>query len=104
MTDLTELANVDVHDFTKVYNFCFGGGGIYTPTDRDKAMIEDAINSYIAECEQAAPRPPKSLHWLGDRDDADQTRHAVDTTGCVLYFDSEGDCLQFMRRLTGRAK
>lgn len=44
---------IDVHGFVQVYNFCFDGGGIYTPTDRDKAMIEDAINCYVAECEQA---------------------------------------------------
>jgi hypothetical protein len=39
---------------------------------------------------------PKAMHWLGDRENADETRHAVDTTGCVLYFDNQGDCLEFM--------
>lgn len=48
-----ETKMIDVRHFVEVYNFCFDGGGIYTPTDRDKAMIEDAINCYIAECEQA---------------------------------------------------
>jgi hypothetical protein len=46
------------------------------------------------------PVTPKSLHWLGDREDADATRHALDMTGCVAYFDRQSDCLAFMRWLT----
>jgi hypothetical protein len=53
MTTKRPALTVDVHDFVQVYNFCFDGGGIYTPNARDKAMLEDAINCYIAECEQA---------------------------------------------------
>jgi hypothetical protein len=53
MTKERPTTTVDVHDFVQVYNFCFDGGGVYTPTDRDKAMLEDAINCYIAECEQS---------------------------------------------------
>lgn len=45
------------------------------------------------------PSMPTSLHWLGDREDADKTRHAMDMRGCVLYFDRQSDCLQFMRWL-----
>lgn len=59
----------------------------------------------------AAPEPPaesafplpQSLHWLGDREDANKTRHAMDTRGCVMYFERQSDCLQFMRWLTERA-
>lgn len=43
---------IEVHDFVQVYVFDFGDGRTYTPTDRDKAMIEDAINGYVGECEQ----------------------------------------------------
>jgi hypothetical protein len=42
---------------------------------------------------------PTSLHWLGDRDSADATRHAMDMTGCVVYFEQQSDCLQFMKWL-----
>ncbi len=43
------------------------------------------------------PSPPTELHWLGDRESADATRHASDATGCVMYFQTESDCLRFMR-------
>lgn len=46
---------------------------------------------------QAQPIAPKDLHWLGDRESADATRHAMDMTGCVMYFAQQSDCLQFMR-------
>lgn len=36
---------------------------------------------------------PKSLHWLGDKIIAGL---AADTTGCVMYFDSQDQCLAFM--------
>ena len=52
---------------------------------------------------QTVPVTPNALHWLGDREDADATRHAVDMTGCVLYFKQQSDCLQFMRWLTAIA-
>lgn len=43
---------IDPHDFVNVYNFCFDDGRVYTPSEREKAMLEDAINGYVAECEQ----------------------------------------------------
>lgn len=46
------LGTIDAHDFVEVYNFCFGDGRVYVPSDHEKAMLEDAINGYIAECEQ----------------------------------------------------
>lgn len=46
---------------------------------------------------------PIGVHWLGDREAADTTRHAVDVCGCVLYFNRQSDCLQFMQWLTGIA-
>lgn len=55
-----------------------------------------ATNTLTSTEPQEAPVIPKAMHWLGDREDADETRHAVDTTGCVLYFGSQGDCLEFM--------
>lgn len=42
---------------------------------------------------------PVGLHWLGDRENAGETQHTTDARGCVLYFDSQSDCLQFMRWL-----
>lgn len=42
---------------------------------------------------------PSSVHWLGDREDANKTGHAMDIRGCVLYFEQQSDCLQFMRWL-----
>lgn len=46
------IGMIDVHTFANVYNFCFDDGRIYTPSEHEKAMLEDAINGYIAECEQ----------------------------------------------------
>jgi hypothetical protein len=46
------LGLVDAHTFVDVYNFCFDDGRVYTPSEHEKAMLEDAINGYIAECEQ----------------------------------------------------
>lgn len=48
------------------------------------------------------PCLPKSLHWLGDRERADATQHAVDRTGCVMYFETRPDCEAFMSWVTGR--
>lgn len=45
------------------------------------------------------PPIPSSVYWLGDREDAEQTRHAMDMRGCVLYFERQSDCLVFMRSL-----
>jgi len=38
-----------------------------------------------------------NMHWLGDRDGVDITRHATDVKGCVMYFERQSDCLEFMR-------
>lgn len=46
------------------------------------------------------PCLPSDLHWLGDREDADATRHAMDMRGCVLYFAQQSDCVNFMRWMT----
>ena len=43
------------------------------------------------------PYPPTAVHWLGDRESADASRHASDVRGCVMYFQTEEDCLLFMR-------
>lgn len=45
---------------------------------------------------------PIAAHWLGDRNAADATRHAVDRTGCVLYFATEAECDEFMAWLATR--
>jgi hypothetical protein len=45
---------IDIHTFVKEYNFCLDGGGAYTPIAHERAMLEDAINCYVAECEMAA--------------------------------------------------
>lgn len=42
---------------------------------------------------------PSSLHWLGDRESADQSGHAADVRGCVMYFKTQGECIQFMNWL-----
>lgn len=39
---------VNVHEYVEGYEFRFDGGGSYVPTDRDKAMLEDAIEGYLA--------------------------------------------------------
>ena len=46
------------------------------------------------------PPMPSSVYWLGDREDAERTRHSLDMRGCVLYFDRQSDCLAFMRWLS----
>lgn len=42
------------------------------------------------------PVPPTGLHWLGDRESANATRHALDETACVAYFQRQEDCVRFM--------
>lgn len=67
--------------------------------------------AFLGDTVAAAPEPPaesafplpQSLHWLGDREAADESRHATDMRGCVMYFERQSDCLQFMRWLTERA-
>lgn len=50
--DTVELWNsrptANVHEYVREYEFRFEGGGGYVPNDRDKAMIEDAIEGYLA--------------------------------------------------------
>lgn len=48
------------------------------------------------------PPLPSSAHWLGDRHAAGDSGHEVDRTGCVLYFEQQSDCLEFMRWLTAQ--
>lgn len=71
--------------------------------DHAKAMArqEGWCRGYEAGKSQAAPGPlPQSMHWLGDRLEATKTMHSMDARGCVLYFDRQSDCLEFMRRVT----
>lgn len=49
---MRHLGMVDAHVFADVYQFHFDDGRVYTPSEHEKAMLEDAINGYIAECEQ----------------------------------------------------
>lgn len=49
------------------------------------------------------PYAPQSLHWLGDREAATITQHAVDMTGCVMYFKNDVECNEFMKWLTEQA-
>ena len=48
------------------------------------------------------PCTPQSLHWLGDREAASITQHAVDMTGCVMYFKNDVECAEFMKWLGER--
>ena len=95
------------------------GGALRAYADRLKEKIGEHYALNVAESNtkneamrelvrlatepQSVPVTPNALHWLGDREDADATRHAVDMTGCVLYFKQQSDCLQFMRWLTAIA-
>lgn len=90
----------------KDYPLSMGGPAICPKCDCgtfDLATIQmqsKAMARLHAEIERLrVPHHPGSAHWLGDRDDADKTRHAVDAKGCVLYFDTEAECLAFMRWL-----
>jgi hypothetical protein len=47
-----------------------------------------------------AVKLPVSAHWLGDREAASNTKHAVDERGCVLYFTDQANCIAFMQMLT----
>jgi len=62
--DTVELWNTrpaphPVHAYVEGYEFRFDGGGAYTPNDRDKAMLEDAIEGYLSP-----PRLSKSLEEI----------------------------------------
>ena len=46
---------------------------------------------------------PRSVYWLGDRQRAEETAHAQDVKGCVLFFDTQGQCINFMNWLTSLA-
>lgn len=60
---------------------------------RDLAgLIDEALDT-------KRPCVPQSAHWLGDRQEADASRHETDARGCVLYFERQSDCLAFMRWL-----
>lgn len=45
------------------------------------------------------PYLPNSLHWLGDREAASITQHAIDITGCVMFFKNDVECTEFMKWL-----
>jgi hypothetical protein len=57
----------------------------------------EAARLLVAGVDAMRGASPIALHWLGDRESADATRHAMDMTGCVMYFEQQSDCLQFMR-------
>lgn len=48
------------------------------------------------------PYTPQSLHWLGDREAASITQHALDMTGCVMYFKNDVECNEFMKWLSSQ--
>jgi hypothetical protein len=65
-------------------------------------LWERRATEYAEEIRRLTITPPVSLHWLGDRESADATRHASDATGCVMYFQNEGECHEFMLALSNR--
>lgn len=74
------------------------------PVDNDfTPALEAAARTARAQRDQA-PCIPTSLHWLGDREAAEDTGHALDVRGCVMYFERQSDCLNFMRWLERQAR
>ena len=49
---------MNVRQYVENYRFEFEGGQQYTPNDRDRAMLEDAINGFVAEMQQHADGCP----------------------------------------------
>lgn len=49
-----------VRDYIANYRFEMDGGGSYRPTAHEEAMIEDAIEGYIASLPQTVPMPAKT--------------------------------------------
>lgn len=41
-------AKITVHEYVKAYQFEFDGGGTYTPTEAERAMLEDALEGFLA--------------------------------------------------------
>lgn len=62
------MSNIDPHTFATSYEFR-GECGDYTPTEAERAMIEDAISSYLAEVENGdLPQTPwPASGWALDR-------------------------------------
>lgn len=46
------------------------------------------------------PYIPHGFHWLGDIERADVAGCEADKRGCVMYFDSQGQCIEFMNWFT----
>jgi len=49
-----------VREYIENYRFEFDGGGSYAPTERDRAMLEDALEGYLA-LQPEAPAPGPNL-------------------------------------------
>lgn len=64
----------------------------WTPPGREVVTPDDPV-----------PCVSTALHWLGDRRGAEDTAHALDMRGCVLYFATDSDCQKFMGWLTRQA-
>ena len=64
--------------------------------ESDVLAIEDALAAIES---MKTPVPPTAVHWLGDRESSDETRHAVDVRGCVLYFQQQSQCADFIEWL-----
>jgi len=47
-----------VHKYVQDYRFEFDGGGSYAPTERERAMLEDAIEGYLASKQAHIPGCP----------------------------------------------
>lgn len=39
----------DVREYVENYRFEFDDGGSYAPTERERAMLEDALEGYLAD-------------------------------------------------------
>lgn len=49
---------MSVHEYVAEYEFRFDGGAGYTPTEQERAMIEDAIHGYVGQDGTYAGRRP----------------------------------------------
>jgi hypothetical protein len=48
----------DIHQMAQVYQFDFGDGKVYTPSDAERAMLEDFGNFILSE---AVENPPPTI-------------------------------------------
>ena len=51
---------MDIREFVENYRFEFDGGGSYAPTERERAMLEDAIEGFVAATQEKATAEPAS--------------------------------------------